>query len=41
MGSDSRVLIAGANEMVGTEIVRNLDSKSYTNIIIREGIKKT
>jgi GDP-L-fucose synthase len=41
MGSDSRILIAGSNGMVGSAIVRNLESKSYTNIIIREGIKKT
>ena len=33
MGSDSRVLIAGANGMVGSAIVRNLESKGYTNII--------
>jgi GDP-L-fucose synthase len=33
MDSDSRVLIAGANGMVGSAIVRNLKSKGYTNII--------
>ena len=33
MDSDSRVLVAGANGMVGSEIVRNLESKGYTNII--------
>jgi GDP-L-fucose synthase len=33
MDSDSRVLVAGANGMVGTAIVRNLESKGYTNII--------
>jgi GDP-L-fucose synthase len=33
MDSDSRVLIAGANGMVGSAIVRNLESKGYTNII--------
>ena len=33
MDSDSRVLIAGANGMVGSAIVRNLESKEYTNII--------
>jgi GDP-L-fucose synthase len=33
MDSDSRVLVAGANGMVGFAIVRNLESKGYTNII--------
>jgi GDP-L-fucose synthase len=33
MDSDSRVLIAGANGMVGSAIVRNLESKGYTSII--------
>ena len=33
MGSDSKVLVAGANGMVGSAIVRNLESKGYTNII--------
>jgi GDP-L-fucose synthase len=33
MESDSRVLVAGANGMVGSAIVRNLESKGYTNII--------
>ena len=33
MDSDSRVLIAGANGMVGSAIVRNLESEGYTNII--------
>jgi GDP-L-fucose synthase len=33
MDSDSRVLIAGANGMVGSAIVRNLESKGHTNII--------
>ena len=33
MDSDSRVLVAGANGMVGSAIVRNLKSKGYTNII--------
>ena len=33
MDSDSRVLIAGANGMVGSAIVRNLESKGYANII--------
>jgi len=33
MDSDSRVLVAGANGMVGSAIVRNLQSKGYTNII--------
>jgi GDP-L-fucose synthase len=33
MDSDSRVLVAGANGMVGSAIVRNLESKGYINII--------
>jgi GDP-L-fucose synthase len=33
MDSDSRVLVAGANGMVGSAIVRNLESKGYTNVI--------
>jgi GDP-L-fucose synthase len=33
MDSDSRVLIAGANGMVGSAIVRNLESKGYAGII--------
>ena len=33
MDSDSRVLVAGANGMVGSAIVRNFESKGYTNII--------
>jgi GDP-L-fucose synthase len=33
MDSDSKVLVAGANGMVGSAIVRNLESKEYTNII--------
>lgn len=33
MKSDSKVLVAGANGMVGSAIVRNLESKGYTNII--------
>lgn len=33
MDSDSRVLVAGSNGMVGSAIVRNLESKGYTNII--------
>jgi GDP-L-fucose synthase len=33
MDSDSRVLVAGANGMVGSAIVRNLESKGFTNII--------
>jgi GDP-L-fucose synthase len=33
MDSDSRILVAGANGMVGSAIVRNLHSKGYTNII--------
>ena len=33
MDSDSRILVAGANGMVGSAIVRNLESKGYANII--------
>ena len=33
MDSDSRVLVAGANGMVGSAIVRNLETKGYKNII--------
>jgi GDP-L-fucose synthase len=33
MDSNSRVLVAGAKGMVGSAIVRNLESKGYTNII--------
>jgi GDP-L-fucose synthase len=33
MDNNSKVLVAGANGMVGSAIVRNLESKGYTNII--------
>ena len=33
MDSDSRILVAGANGMVGSAIVRNLESKGYKNIV--------
>lgn len=33
MDSDSRVLVCGANGMVGSAIVRNLEEKGYINII--------
>ena len=33
MDSNSRVLVCGANGMVGSAIVRNLEQKGYTNII--------
>jgi GDP-L-fucose synthase len=33
MKSDSRILVAGANGMVGSAIVRNLESKGYANIM--------
>lgn len=33
MDSNSRVLVAGANGMVGSAIVRNLESKGFSNII--------
>lgn len=39
MKNDSRILVAGANGMVGQAIVRNLESKGYTNII--KGTRKS
>jgi GDP-L-fucose synthase len=33
MNIDSKILVAGANGMVGSSIVRNLESKGYTNIM--------
>jgi len=33
MDSDSKILVAGANGMVGSAIVRNLKAKGYSNII--------
>jgi GDP-L-fucose synthase len=33
MDKDSKILVAGANGMVGSAIVRNLESKGHTNII--------
>ena len=33
MDSDSKILVAGANGMVGSAIVRNLESKGYKNIV--------
>jgi GDP-L-fucose synthase len=33
MKKNSKILVAGANGMVGSAIVRNLESKGYTNII--------
>jgi GDP-L-fucose synthase len=33
MKLDSKILVAGANGMVGSAIVRNLESKGFTNII--------
>jgi GDP-L-fucose synthase len=33
MDNNSKVLVAGANGMVGSAIVRNLESKGYSNII--------
>jgi GDP-L-fucose synthase len=33
MNIDSKILVAGANGMVGSAIVRNLESKGFTNII--------
>lgn len=34
MDSNSKILVAGANGMVGSAIVRNLKSKGYTNIVL-------
>ena len=39
MDNDSRVLVAGANGMVGSAIVRNLESKGYTDVI--KGTRQT
>jgi GDP-L-fucose synthase len=39
MDSESRILVAGANGMVGSAIVRNLESKGYTNVI--KGTRKS
>ena len=39
MKFDSKVLVAGANGMVGSAIIRNLESKGYTNII--KGTRQT
>jgi len=33
MDSDSKILVAGANGMVGSAIIRNLKEKGYTNIV--------
>ena len=33
MDNESKILVAGANGMVGSAIVKNLESKGYTNII--------
>jgi len=33
MNKESRILVAGANGMVGSAIIKNLESKGYTNII--------
>lgn len=33
MNKDSKILVAGSNGMVGSAIVRNLESKGYTNVI--------
>ena len=34
MDSNSKILVAGANGMVGSAIVRNLKEKGYTNIVL-------
>jgi GDP-L-fucose synthase len=39
MENNSRILVCGANGMVGSAIVRNLESKGYTNII--KGTRKS
>jgi GDP-L-fucose synthase len=39
MDSNSRILVAGANGMVGSAIVRNLEGKGYTEII--KGTRQT
>ena len=33
MDSNSKIVVAGANGMVGSAIIRNLKEKGYTNII--------
>ena len=33
MNKDSRILVAGANGLVGTALVRKLESEGYVNII--------
>ena len=35
MGSDSKIFVAGHNGLVGSAIVRNLESNGHTNIITR------
>jgi GDP-L-fucose synthase len=39
MDNNSRILVAGANGMVGSAIVRNLESKGFTNVI--KGTRKS
>jgi GDP-L-fucose synthase len=39
MDNDSKILVAGANGMVGSAIVRNLESKGFTNVI--KGTRKS
>jgi GDP-L-fucose synthase len=39
MKFDSKVLVAGANGMVGSAIVRNLESKGFTNVV--KGTRKS
>lgn len=39
MKSDSKILIAGANGLVGSALVRNLESKGYKNLIL--GTRRT
>ena len=35
MDSDSKIFVAGHNGLVGSAIVRNLESNGHTNIITR------
>jgi GDP-L-fucose synthase len=36
MGSDSKIFVAGHNGLVGSAIVRHLESQGFTNIITCE-----
>ena len=39
MDSESKIFVAGHNGLVGSAIVRNLESKGFTNIITMDRIK--